>query len=84
MSFIQKQKVMGFNFVASEGSSQHAGRNGSERGGSREAEEEDPGAGGDAEAFGGGVAAGNQSQAGRRGLPFSSSRVMLSAICANT
>lgn len=43
----------------SEGSNQHAGRNGSERGGGREAEEEDQGAGGDAEAARGGPAAGD-------------------------
>lgn len=42
-----------------QGSGQYAGRDGSEGRGSREAKEEDPGAGGDAEAFGGGSAAGD-------------------------
>lgn len=57
------------------GQSHYAGRDGSERGGGREAEEEDPGTGRDAEASGGGSATGNQSQARRGGLPLRSSRV---------
>lgn len=81
-------KQIGVTFFVSscapEGPGQHASRNGSERGGSREAEEEDPWAGGHAEAFGGGAAAGDQSQAGWGGLPLSSNRVLLHPTSTDT